>query len=152
MIYHFKYQKDARGGYWAKCVELNGCRTEADTFKELEKNMSEVLNLYLAEPEDSKTIFPLPSKTPKGRYIVAVSVDSNVAFAMLLRQTRLKVGLTQQKAAKLLGMPNTSSYQRLERAKTANPELRTLKRITQVFPRFRIDPILSVRKKSQSRP
>jgi antitoxin HicB len=44
MKYHFKiYKKD--GGYWAQCIELEGCITQADTLKELYKNMQEALNL-----------------------------------------------------------------------------------------------------------
>jgi len=37
MKYHFKYSADERGGYTAYCIELEGCRTEADTLSELKK-------------------------------------------------------------------------------------------------------------------
>ena len=59
MLYHFKTHREANG-YWAECLELEGCRTEADTLAELRDNMEEVLNLYLSETHISQLIFPLP--------------------------------------------------------------------------------------------
>ena len=63
MDYHFKIKKDERGGYTAFCVELEGCHTEGNTMEEVNKNMQEVLDLYLDEPEDSKVIFLSQRKT-----------------------------------------------------------------------------------------
>jgi hypothetical protein len=34
MKYHFKVHKEM-SGFWAECLELNGCITQADTQKEL---------------------------------------------------------------------------------------------------------------------
>ena len=62
MFYHFKIHKDGRGGMWAECLELDGCRAQGDSTKELEKNMKEALDLFLSEPLDSDLVFPLPKK------------------------------------------------------------------------------------------
>ena len=125
MKYHFKVHKEKKG-YWAECIELKGCRTQAGTKEELDHNLKESLDLYLSEPEDSSLVFPEPKKNLKGRNIVAVQVSPSVAFAMELRQTRLKRKLTQVAMMDLLGIRNLSNYQRLEDPDRANPELKTL--------------------------
>lgn len=55
MKYHFKVHREGKG-YWAECIELVGCITEADSIEELRKNIQEALNLYIEEPEDSKEL------------------------------------------------------------------------------------------------
>jgi antitoxin HicB len=124
MKYHFKVHKEKKA-YWAECIEL-GCVTQGESKQELLNNMQEALDLLLAEPEDSKLIFPEPKKETKGRNIIAVQVSPSVAFALEMRQTRLKRKLTQKAMMDLLGIRNLSNYQRLEDPKRANPELKTL--------------------------
>ena len=142
MKYHFKIHNE-ESGYWAQCIELEGCITEADDMTKLQHNMKEVLNLYLDESENSEFIFALPKKNVKGKNIVKVDVHPKVAFAMTMRMLRLKKGLTQKETAKLLGMKNLYSYQRLESSKQVNPSLTMLGRIKQVFPELKIDDLLS---------
>lgn len=104
MRFHFKIHKENKG-FWAECIELEGCNTQADTLQRLEKNMSEVLNLYLSEPEDSTVVFPIPDETIKeAKDIVSVKVDPHVAFAFLLRRYRLVNKLSQQDVAKKNGL------------------------------------------------
>lgn len=54
MRYHFKVHKE-KEGFWAECIELEGCVTQADTKEELNLNMQEALNLYLEEVEDDES-------------------------------------------------------------------------------------------------
>lgn len=136
MKYHFKLHKEGKG-YWAECVELKGCFTQAETLVELKDNLKDALDLYLDEPEDSKVLFPLPKKRVKGQNIVQVEVNPQIALAFLLRRERLKKKWTQVVVAKLLGMP-LYSYQRLENSKTANPEWKTLTKLLQIFPELDI--------------
>jgi predicted RNase H-like HicB family nuclease len=132
MRYHFKIHKDDKG-FWSECIELEGCNTQADTLQRLEKNMSEVLNLYLSEPEDSTVVFPIPDETIKEtKDIVSVKVDPHVAFAFLLRRYRLVNKLSQQDVANKMGWKNIWSYQRFE--KTANPTLDKLVKFNEAFP------------------
>lgn len=149
MLYHFKIKKESKG-YSAQCVELSGCITQADSLKELHINMQEVLNLLLAEPE-SGVVFPEPKKLVAGKSIVQVPVDPHIAFATRLRQLRAKRKLTQKKAADLLGIKTLYTYQKLEAAKTANPELKTLVKIQTVFPEFKVDEILSSHKSQEKK-
>jgi len=46
--FNFKIHKE-KDGYSAQCIELPGCVTQADTMKELRKNMKEALNLILED-------------------------------------------------------------------------------------------------------
>ena len=141
MYYHFNIHKEA-DGYWGECTELEGCVTQGDTLEELQKNMGEALNLYLDEPDNSDITFPMPNKEVRGRNIVEVPVLPKIAFALMMRMLRKQRGLTQSEIAKLLGMNNIYSYQRLERSKQANPSLTTLAKIKKVFPDLKVDEIL----------
>lgn len=142
MKYHFKIHREGKG-FWAECIELKGCVTQAKSKKALQHNMEEALNLYLDEPYDSKTVFPSPQKPLRGKNIIAVPVDPKIAFSFLLRQTRLHLGLTQKEAAQRLGFKNIYSYQRLESARTANPEFATIVQIKRAFPGFDLEEVLA---------
>ena len=145
MKYSFQIHREGKG-YWAECLELMGCKTQANSIRQLEKNMKEALNLYLDEPEGSKVLYSFPKKDlyRRSSNIIQVPVDTGVAFAFLLRQIRLRHGMTQKEAAKLIfNSDNIYSYQRLESSKTANPEFKTLVRIKGIFPEFDLDEILS---------
>ncbi|MEN0058554.1 MAG: type II toxin-antitoxin system HicB family antitoxin [Bdellovibrio sp.] len=140
MQYHFKIHKES-DGYWAECVELDGCFTQADTREELNKAMHEALNLHLSETPSSKTVFPLPEKQA-GRNIVAVDVEPNIALALSVRQIRLNKRLNQTEMMKFLGISPLSNYQRLEDPKRANPEFKTLAAITSKLPELNVMEIL----------
>jgi predicted RNase H-like HicB family nuclease/DNA-binding XRE family transcriptional regulator len=134
MVYHFKIHAE-EGTYWAECLELEGCFTQGKTLEELKSSAVDALNLHLDEAEDSKVIFPMPTTSmPKRKDILSIPVDPGVAFAMLLRQTRIAHGMTQKRVAAKLGMANLYSYQRLERR--ANPTLMTIKKVKEAFPEF----------------
>ncbi len=142
MFYHFKVHKDV-DGYWAECIELSGCQTQASTLKDLKINMEEVLNLYLSEPQGSKIIFSMPlKKSPPGSKIEKIAVDPSVAFSFLMRKTRLQKKLTLKEMATMLNYKNINTYAKLERAATANPELKTLAKIKRIFTDFPIALIL----------
>ena len=138
MVYHFRVYEE-NNGYWAECVELPGCRTEADSMEELARNAEEALNLYLEEPEGSSIAFPLPEK-PLAGDIMEVPVDPQIALSVLLRNYRAQRHYTQQEVAQKLGMKNMYSYQRLERR--SNPNLSTLRKLKRVFPDLSVDYVL----------
>ncbi len=141
MYYHFRVHKEG-AGYWAECVELEGCQTQADSKDELGANMQEALNLYLDESWDSKAVFPLPKRSVKGRGIERVPVDPGVGLAFLLRRSRTRHHMTQTEVSRRLGFKNVYSYQRLESGRTANPELRTLIKVKSIFPELELNQIL----------
>jgi len=138
MIYHFKIHKEKKG-FWAQCLELPGCFTQASTMKSLLKNMQEALNLYMSEPADSTDLAALPDDSLKPSKTVAeVPLDQHIAFAFLVRYFRIQYGLTQQQAAKKMGFETLYSYQRLE-TKSCNPSLKMIARIKKVYPEFSVD-------------
>jgi len=138
MKYHFKIHKEKKG-YWAECLELDGCVTQGDTLKELSENMQEALILYIEEPKDSKDMAPLPNeKIKKTKTIAEVSLYPKIALSFLVRRNRLKYKMTQKQAAKAMGFDNIYSYQRLESSK-CNPTLDVISRLKKVFPEISID-------------
>ncbi len=141
MKYHFKIHKASKG-FWAECLELDGCITQGEDREHLQLMMEDALSAYLFEPESSKHIFPMPDLTLKGRNIVTASVDAKTAMAMVLRQSRLQMKLTQRQVATKLGMKHIFQYQKLESGKTANPELATLAKLKLVFPNLSVDSVL----------
>jgi predicted RNase H-like HicB family nuclease len=143
MKYHFKIHKEGQA-FWAECIELEGCVTQADSIEELCDNMYEALNLYIEEPADSKYLAHLPDASIKtSKSVVEVPVDPHVGFAFLVRYNRLKNNLTQQEVSTKMGFDKVYSYQRLE-SKRCNPSLATISKVKEVFPDFSLDLALNV--------
>jgi len=126
----------------SECLELNGCVTQADHLETLQTNMEEALNSYLDEPIDSKAIFSLPLRKVRRRNVTKVSVDPSIAFAFILRRSRLEQKWTQKETAKKLNV-GLFSYQRLENSKFANPTLSTVAKLKEIFPKLYLDSIFS---------
>jgi antitoxin HicB len=141
MKYHFKYFPDERGGFYAECIELEGCRTEADTLEELKKNIQDILNLYLDEKPKSKSLFPPPTKKEiKGRNIIAVNPDPDILLAQTLRMLRLQKKLTIEEVAKRMGYKNIWGYQKYESHK-ASPTFKTLVKLKKIYPKLDLNQI-----------
>lgn len=137
MKYHFKVYEEAEG-FWAECVELQGCVTQGLNEVDLWSNMQEALNLYLQESSDSDYVAAFPNdKLSKKSNLVQVPVDPEIAFAFMVRYHRLKKNLTQREAAKKMGFKSLYSYQRLE--KKCNVTLDIIAKIKNLFPDFSID-------------
>lgn len=142
MNYHFKIHKEGTG-FWAQCIELPGIFTQGDSKEELERNMREALNLFVDEAPDSRDLAALPDYSIKSsKTIVEVPLDSQIAFAFLMRYWRLKYGFTQKEAARKIGFDTIYSYQRLE-TKRCNPSLKIMSMVKKVYPEFSIDSTLS---------
>jgi len=60
--YHFKIHQEGKF-FWAQCLELEGCVTQARSLRKLQENMREALNLYVDEPEDSTDCANFPDPT-----------------------------------------------------------------------------------------
>lgn len=142
MKYHFKVHKEATG-FWAECLELEGCVTQGKSKEHLEAMMADALAAYLDEPVNSKHIFPMPNPYLKGRGIVEVQVAPEIAVAMSIRQLRVSAGKSQKEMADWLGMKSLFSYQRLESSKNGNLQLGTMVKLKKVFPDFSVDAVLA---------
>jgi predicted RNase H-like HicB family nuclease len=85
MKYHFKIHRE-NGKFWAECLELEGCLTQADSLEELHEMTKDALNVYISEPEDSKRFAKLPDDSIKrSKTIAEVALDANVALSFLKR-------------------------------------------------------------------
>ena len=136
MKYHFKIHKEA-DGFWAECLEIPGCVTQADSREELAVNMEDAINTAIQEPEGSRYLAPLPDESYKPSHSIAeVKVDPQVALGFTVRYNRIKRGMTQGEAAKRLGMKGIFSYQRLERK--CNPTIAMVSKIIAIFPLINI--------------
>ncbi|MDR2792980.1 MAG: type II toxin-antitoxin system HicB family antitoxin [Treponema sp.] len=88
MTYHFKIHRE-KDGFWAECLELDGCITQADNPEELYKNCEEALNLFLEEPADSKIIFPLPDDSLEGKKdTMKIRAEHEIALAVIRGRSR----------------------------------------------------------------
>ena len=139
MKYHFRVHEEGEG-FWAECLEIPGCVTQADSREELIMNMEDAINTALQEPEGSKSLAPLPDESHKpSRSIAEVRVNPQVAMGFWLRYSRIKGGMSQGAAAKKLGMKNIFSYQRLERG--CNTTISMMARLVAAFPLFNVDAV-----------
>ncbi len=140
MKYHFKVHAEVNG-FWGECCELAGCVSQGNTLEDLKTACQEALNLFLEEPDDSRIVFPLPDDSlDTNRKLEKIPVDPEIALAVLLRDYRSSMKLTQKQAAGMLGMKNVYSYQRLE--KKSNPTLSLISKIHTVFPGIGLGDIL----------
>ncbi len=142
MNYHFKVHKDKQG-FWAECLEIQSCQTQGETLDEIYINAKEALNLLLDEPQVSKVVFPLPFKKLKAiKNVIEVIVEPSIAFAFLLRRSRLLMGFTQQEMKELLKFKTPFSYHKLEKSKYAKPTLKSLQHIKDCIPDFQFQLLL----------
>jgi len=140
MFYNFQVHEE-ESGFWGECRELAGCVSQGKTRAELEKNLTEALHLYLEEPANSNVLVTLPvPERLNNTGCMAIPVEPELAFGLLLRSARQASQLTQKQAAARLGMKNLYSYQRLERR--SNPTLSLLKRVKEVFPQISLDQLV----------
>lgn len=142
MKYHCKVHKEGNG-FWAECLELSGCFTQADFMIGLRQNVQETLNLYTEEPVNPKKLAAPPDGSiHSSRIILEVQLDPSIAFSFMVRYHRIQSGLAQQEAACKLGFENIYSYQRLENKK-CDPALKVLYQIKKTFRDFSVDFSLS---------
>ncbi len=134
MEYHFRVHEEKKS-FWAECVELEGCYTEADNLHDLEEFAKEALDLYLTEPAASKNVHPLNDLSlDQDQDLLRVEVSPELAFITLLRWYKFEHNLTQEQMKEALGMKHRNSYVNLERR--GNPTLKTIGKILKAFPDF----------------
>ncbi len=117
--------------YTVAFPDLPGCHTYGETLEEAQSMAAEALTGYLESIDLRKMKIPEPSSL-KGKNIYYIGPDVKTAFAIWMKLTRKAKGLSQKKAAELLGI-NFQSYQKYENPRKANPTLITLWRIEKIF-------------------
>jgi antitoxin HicB len=129
--YCARITKQPEGGYLVEFPDLRGCLTEGDTLDEALTNAREALSgwLYVAIKYDD----PVPAPTicrKRGYYAVAPDLD--VAVPLVLLWARKRKGLTQDQAARELGI-SQQAYRKFETPGKSNPTLKTLARISSLL-------------------
>lgn len=109
--------------------DLKGCITFGKTHKEALFMACDALSLYLESLIERKLNIPKPSDIPGA---VPIEPRAGVSFALWLRAKRKESGMTLAETADKLGV-RYQVYQKLENPATANPTLRTLKKLEKVF-------------------
>ena len=137
MRYHFRII-DEEPGFSAHCLEIEGLRTQGDTWQELEDNIREVFELWFSDLDSYDDIpKPLDTLADNGESnIQSLPVSLDIAFRLELYWKRREKSLTQREMAKLLGYNNLSAYQKVENGKSI-PTLKIVERISRKIPGLR---------------
>ena len=111
--------------------DLPGCQTYGETELEALNNAQEALTGYLMSIDSRKIKIPDPSEL-KGKNIQYIIPEKNVSFAIWLKKTREKAGLSQKDVAEKLNIAY-QTYQKFEDPEKTNPTLKTMMRLEEVF-------------------
>lgn len=117
--------------YYVNFPDLPNCFTDGDTLEGALKRAKEVLSLYLESVLENNFKFPEPSKA-SGKGIYMISPELNVSFAILLKKEREKQNLSQMQIAEKLHI-TYQAYQKYENPRKANPTLKTISKLAEVF-------------------
>lgn len=124
----FEWDEDDKA-YNVSFPDLPGCLTFGETREEAERMAADALSGYLMSVIDRGLKFKEPSSI-KGA--VMIEPAPSVSFALWLRAKRKASGMTLTDVADRLGV-KYQVYQKLENPETANPTLKTMKRLEKVF-------------------
>ena len=128
--YQAKIYPDGRG-YSVEFPDLPGCFSQGGSREDAVKNARESLSLYLEEARDPKWQVPKP-KTRKGRHYYWITPHEDVAIPLMIRQARIRHGLTQRELATRLGI-TLQQVQKFEMPGKSNPTVRTLAHICEAL-------------------
>ncbi|MEI6388542.1 MAG: type II toxin-antitoxin system HicB family antitoxin [Spirochaetota bacterium] len=109
----------------------SGLFTYGDSLEHAKEMASEALTGLIESFMDDGREIEIPSM-PKGKDWHAIAPAPSVSFALWLRAKRKESGMTLTEVADKLGV-KYQVYQKLENPETANPTLKTMKRLEKVF-------------------
>ena len=128
--YQAKIYKDGKY-YSVTFPDLPGCFSQGATKDDAKENAREVLSLYLEEARDPLWNVPKP-KSRKGKAYYWITPFEDVAIPLMIRQARIKNGLSQHQLAKRLNM-TVQQLQKLETPGKSNPTVKTLIQISEAL-------------------
>ena len=108
-----------------------GIITEGNNLEHAIEMASEAVSGYLETCIEHNIPFSLPSMDD-ATDCYAVSLDPCLSFALWLRNQRKSRNMTLSDAAEKMGV-KYQVYQKLENPRTANPTLKTLRKIENIF-------------------
>jgi antitoxin HicB len=128
--YPAKIYKDGKR-FSVEFPDLPGCFSEGKSFEAAKKNAREALTHYLEEARDPQWNVPRASRS-LGKNMEWITPEEDVAIPLMIRQARLKHGLTQKELAQLLRI-SFQQVQKLETPGKSNPTVKTLALISRVL-------------------
>jgi antitoxin HicB len=109
----------------------NGIMTYGSTLEEAKIMAKEAISGLLESYLEHGNKFTIPkSKTASGWYNIEIAPA--LSFALWLRNARISQNMTLAEAAEKMGV-KYQVYQKLENPRTANPTLKTLKKLEEIF-------------------
>ncbi|MDR1215771.1 MAG: helix-turn-helix domain-containing protein [Treponema sp.] len=109
----------------------NGILTDGDTLEQAKEMASEAVSGIIAVNLKHDISFSIPACVNIPDYY-DIPLVPELAFAFWLRSTRKNYNMTLSDVAERLGV-KYQVYQKLENPKTANPTLKTLKKLERIF-------------------
>jgi antitoxin HicB len=120
-----------RGLIDVRVPDLPGCLTFGTSIDDARENAREALSAYLESIDSRKLKVPAASELA-GSNVFPIEPDTNVGFAIWLKQRREALGMSQSEVAEHLGIAY-QTYQRIEDPARSNPTLKTIVKLEKVF-------------------
>ena len=130
ICYQAKVYRDG-SGYSVEFVDFPACFSAGETKEEALENAREALSLHLEEARDPKWRLPKP-KTRSGKEFYWIVPYEDVAIPLMIRDARLRHGLSQRELARCLGI-SVQQLQKLETPGKSNPTIKTLTAISKAL-------------------
>ena len=109
----------------------DGILTYGASLENAKDMAAEAVSGLLASYLEHGDTFTIPKGSSSAEWF-GIEIDPGPAFAFWLRRTRLAHNMTLADAADKMGV-KYQVYQKLENPRTANPTLKTLKKLEQIF-------------------
>ena len=108
-----------------------GYLTYGDTLEDAKKMAAEAVSGLLESYLEHGDKFRIPKAKASGDWY-GIEIESGLAFALWLRNARISHNMTLAEVAEKMGV-KYQVYQKLENPRTANPTLKTLKKLEVIF-------------------
>lgn len=115
--------------YLVSFPDLENIATYGNSLDEALRNAEEALNGCIESDFERNFRIPEPSEL-QGETVYRIAVAPHIAVAIMLR--KLRADQTQMEIARKLNI-SYQVYQRLENPRKANPTVKTMEKIAQVF-------------------
>ena len=129
IYYHLKVHKYG-DTFWGEFPDLEGCFTDGASKEELAANAVEALTGWISSV--IKRGFKIPKPTFRAPGSIPIPLPLAMGVALQLRWIRQSKHLSQQEVARRLGI-SYQAYQRFENPVKANPNLKTLERLSNIY-------------------
>jgi len=126
-----EYSKSDKCWYVKSPGFYDGCLTYGKSLDEAKVMAAEAISGLLESYLEHGDKFTIPKeKYAQGWY--NIEIEPGMAFALWLRNTRISNNMTLAEIADKMGI-KYQVYQKLENPQTANPTLKTLKKLEAIF-------------------